>query len=228
MNVLHFRTVFLPLSETFVYSQIKYATRFKPKVFCFTRENAEVFPVSNIFVLGGLSRIDLFKYNWISALPPIMKVIWKRTPSLYEKFAFKLQPFDVIHAHFGYDGVIAIRLKKVMRKPLIVSIYGIDATGLLHRKPDYYKYIFDEFDAVITVSNFLKERLLAHGYFNKIYVNRLGVDVNSINFTPPKPWNNRRIRLLNVGRYVEKKGQKYLIKAVKILLKRGYKIEAEL
>jgi colanic acid/amylovoran biosynthesis glycosyltransferase len=70
-------------------------------------------------------------------------------------------------------------------------------------------------DLFLPMSNKEKQNLVDLGCDSrKIKVHRMGVDTKKFNFSPYIPRQNKKIKLLTVGRLVEKKGVEYAIRAV--------------
>lgn len=127
-----------------------------------------------------------------------------------------------IHAHFGFDGVLALPLARKLQIPLVVTFHGYDIrnedysnsiSGWMHK---VYKrrrrLLFEEVKLVIAVSQFIRSKLIEKGCpENKILVHYIGVDTDKFN---PEPIVQREPVVLFVGRLVEKKGCEYLIRAI--------------
>jgi colanic acid/amylovoran biosynthesis glycosyltransferase len=142
------------------------------------------------------------------------------SPRLYRRIR-QLQP-DLIHAHFGTDGVQMLPIARSLRVPLIVTFHGFDATitdefarrsFYLHRK--YLRRRDDlkrDVRLFIAVSEFIKNKMIESGYAaEKIKVHYIGIDVSR--FTPDYTTEREPI-VLFVGRLVERKGCQYLIQAM--------------
>lgn len=75
------------------------------------------------------------------------------------------EEFDVIHAHYAApQGFLGVLLKKVRRKPLVVTLHGSDITILARgfAKP-LVSFVLKNSDAVIAVSEFLKREAVKLG-----------------------------------------------------------------
>lgn len=101
---------------------------------------------------------------------------------------------DLIHAHFAYvAGFVATRISSNLGKPFMVTLHGYDAAtipeinyGILldPRLRRIVKYVLDEAEMIITVSEDLKRRALSLGsYQNKIQVIYHGTDPQKFRFT---------------------------------------------
>jgi colanic acid/amylovoran biosynthesis glycosyltransferase len=127
----------------------------------------------------------------------------------------------LIHAHFGQSGVLALPISETLRIPLIVTYHGFDATasdaairhGYIGRMYLAYRDRLKSHPVhVIAVSEFIANRLIAQGFSrDRITVHYTGVDVERF---VPDPTISRQKAILFVGRFVEKKGCEYLIRAM--------------
>ncbi|MDP9159526.1 MAG: glycosyltransferase [Acidobacteriota bacterium] len=118
---------------------------------------------------------------------------------------------QILHAHFGTRGSECLTLKKMLRIPLLTSFYGYDAWRLPEidrawRKK--YEKLFAAGDAFLVEGPAMRERLVQLGCpVQKILIHRIGVDLSTI---PMHPYTHKRasspIRVVMVGRFVEKKG----------------------
>jgi colanic acid/amylovoran biosynthesis glycosyltransferase len=127
------------------------------------------------------------------------------------------EPFDLIHGHFG-PRILQGASWLVRGVPMVVSIYGYDATRLL-RDPcwiERYRWAADHGAMFVTLAQSMADRLVSLGLPKAcVRLIRLGVVLDEHQFNPrPAP---RRPRFVFIGRLVEKKGAEYLIRAVELL-----------
>ena len=134
--------------------------------------------------------------------------------------------FDLIDAHYFYpDGVAALMLGKVMRKPVVITARGTDVNLIpLYRLPRaMIRYAAREAAGLITVSRALKDGVIALGIpESKVRVLRNGVDLDVF-----RPMRRSDIRarlglsagrtLLSVGHLIERKGHALVISALPAL-----------
>ena len=133
--------------------------------------------------------------------------------------------FDLIDAHYFYpDGVAALMLGKVMRKPVVITARGTDI-NLIPRyclPRSMIRYAAREAAGIITVSQALKDALFALGISGRdVHVLRNGVDLDTFR---PICRSDARTRLglngrtlLSVGHLIERKGHDLVISALPAL-----------
>ena len=130
---------------------------------------------------------------------------------------------DIVHCHFGPNGQIAAALKDVglLKGKIITTFYGYDLSTYIQQEgPNAYDLLFARGDLFIAISQRMKEKLIQFGCpRNKIVVHKLGVDLHEFSFIPRKVKGDTIIRFLTVGRFVEKKGIEYSIRAVAQVVK---------
>ena len=137
--------------------------------------------------------------------------------------------FDIIHSHFAWSaGFVGTKLRKIYNVPLVITTHAYDVNDLPFRSNKWAKKIqrvLSDADHVITVSEKNKE------YIDKINIDSpISIIPNGFrkNYFYPKdsikcrkrlklPLNKRLI--LTIGNLDKVKGQKYLIDALKILIK---------
>jgi len=128
------------------------------------------------------------------------------------------QKSDVIHAQFLLSGFVGVFIKKLNGKKLLITAHGSD----IYRIPEkgILKNIFIRLinysDKIITVSNNNKDILIKLGITKNI-IQIIPNGVNLSLFDTPSITNKTKkgIDILWIGRMVEVKGLKYLIKAMK-------------
>lgn len=135
---------------------------------------------------------------------------------------------DVIHAHWIIpQGFVAALIKKIYKVPFLVTAHGGDVFGLQGRFATIIKrFTLKNADRITAVSNAIKNEILAKISPNlEIEIASMGVD--SERFSPDKKDDSIKARyriegpfFLFVGRLTEKKGVKYLIEAMAIVIKR--------
>jgi colanic acid/amylovoran biosynthesis glycosyltransferase len=127
---------------------------------------------------------------------------------------FKAHKVDVILAEFGFHGAAITPYAKSLGMPLIVHFHGHDAhrdTLLTEDIKDSYKEMFNYAHKVISVSNFMTDKLLQLGApKDKIVYNPYGPRTTFYDITPS--YGNT---ILNIGRFTDIKAPQLTLQAFK-------------
>jgi len=213
-NILIYRDIMLPPSETFILAQGEGLSRFSPFYVGARKVNGIEVPLEKSYFINSGGVFGKFQELFFKLFDIV-------TSKQMENFN-KLKPL-LIHAHFGPDGVFALNIAKAICIPLIVTFHGYDATMkddffrnsyFIHRK--YLKQrecLFKHCSIFIAVSDFIRQKLLELGVpEDKVLVHYIGIDINKFK---PLVQISREPIILFVGRLVEKKGCTFLIQAMK-------------
>lgn len=130
--------------------------------------------------------------------------------------------YDVLHAHFGPAGNTFRFARSLWSAPLVVSFHGYDFSSLPKKEGDgIYSKLFSVADMVTVNSEHTRRRVESLGCStSKIRKLSMGVDLAEFSFRERSPRQGEGVRLLTVGRLVEKKGIEYSIRAVAAALER--------
>lgn len=200
---------FLPYSQTFIYDELRTHERYDVDVFARERINTDRFPYDRVIVpTVGTS-------EWLGA-------------RLYENIgywpAFDTRlgntAYDLVHAHFGTQAVYALPYVLRHELPFLVTFHGIDVANLFGPRrflPRQWRYwalsgrIFAAADRLLAASTELAELLAELGApRHKIHVHRLGIDLSTFR----RADETRDVpRITMVGRFTEKKGFRYALRA---------------
>lgn len=217
MNIIIFREILLPATETFISNQISSLTIYKGYYTGIrTNSNGATLQPTPLTIYNGglLGKLQTLVFKYTGKLPP-----------LFKKKLNNINP-ALCHTHFGTDAVYSLRLTKFLKIPLIVTFHGYDATSLHsskdaiknHKQRYYLKNrdkLIEQTSIFIAVSEFIKSELLKQGFpEKKILVHYTGIDTRI--FSPDEKTKRKNI-ILFVGRLVEKKGLTYLLKAMSLL-----------
>ena len=126
--------------------------------------------------------------------------------------------FDVLIAHFGYNGSRLARSKLLGRfdRPFLTAFHGVDVGIPLgdDNLARCYHRLFRTGELLLPVSNFFRDILIRAGAApESIRVHRMGVDTKAIHFEE-RSRSDRPLRIVSVCRLVEKKGLRYAIAAL--------------
>jgi len=202
------RFTFLPLSETFVYEEIKNIRHFEPIILCINTRNLDRFPYKNIRSFPILSTptkefnklfFKITRHNLLSVSSFFSRVV-------------RSENVQLVRAYFGITGAMALFLKRKFGIPYVTSFHGYDTRQQLSW---LYKELFKECDLFLVRSKQMMYDLKEMGCpIEKIRVHHSGVDVTKFKFHERKPVRkSEKVRVLFVGRFIEKKGVQYAIKA---------------
>ncbi|HYP39678.1 MAG TPA: glycosyltransferase [Chloroflexia bacterium] len=124
--------------------------------------------------------------------------------------------YSIAHAHFG---PVANRLRfagELWGVPLVASFHGYDFSRVPRQQgPDVYTRLFVRADMVTVNSRHTEKRLQELGCPpSKLRRLHMGIDLHQFPFHERVPHAGEPVRILTVGRLVEKKGIEYAIRAV--------------
>lgn len=126
--------------------------------------------------------------------------------------------YDVIHAHFGSNGLMAVRLRQAgfLQGNIVTSFHGFDANVVPNMLgKDYYRVLFEHGDAFVVSSKFIGHKLSQLACpKHKIRRIPVGIDVNDWSFQQRSGWQGDAPMVLSVGRLTEVKGFTYAVTAM--------------
>ena len=209
-SVLVYRREFLPLSETFIADHIRGLTSWRAVAAC------------DRLSVNGLPTAELSPH--LIYAPHERRLARWRTQFLGRNAALDLivahHDIRILHAHFLTDAARIVAYARRRRIPLVVTAHGFDATLYLReqlRRGDFRflqlakPFLKTHASRFICVSEFIKSQLANRGYPpHKLTVCHLGVDRAGL---AASALQDARSGVLFVGRLVEKKGLRHLIRA---------------
>ena len=196
--VAHFRAEFARISETFIFDIVAGAREHVPVPVFRRRVYEKEFPLPRHWVQTDH---DLGRPG-----PDISSLVAE----------LSALGVDIMHAHFGYDAPLAAACAFALSKPLVISFHGADASSYLRNPawPALYREILPRTAAIVLDYHGMAARLVDLGArAERVSVIRTGIDLG---FWPLRSsWPAAGpMRLLSVGRLVEKKGHVLLIHAL--------------
>lgn len=141
------------------------------------------------------------------------------------------RPFDVTLAHFGPMGDLAVRLRQagVRTGPIATIMHGVDVSAQIDNEPLAYKTLFSEGDLFLPISQAWRTKLHALGCpEEKTTVHHMGVDTDRYPFVERRPKPEVPVRLLTLGRLVEKKGVADALHAISLLHHKGVSLTLDI
>lgn len=213
-----FSTVFCPYSQTFVWDEVTSHKRYDIDVYTCERQYPDRFPYDHVYTLEDV---------------PAAERLFARA-FLYSKSRFKQirdGQYALLAAHFGPGSLYALPYAERLNLPLIATFHGFDVPLLWNARkyhPEYWRYwmlskwMFARVDRFLAASEELRNMLIDIGApREKVYTWRLGVRIPELSSLKPRERQaGETYRLIQVGRFVEKKGYIYSLRALEILKKR--------
>ena len=223
-KVALFSTQFCPYSQTFIWDEVTSHKRYDIDVFTLHRCYPDRFPYDRVFTLDQKPLQKLLCQALIYS-PDRAKQISKNNYSL-------------IAAHFGPGSIYALPYAQQFHLPLIVTFHGYDVPILWNNRkwnPSFWRYwalspwMLHRVDRFLAASDELHNMLIDIGApEEKIFTWRLGIRIPDIStIKQPSVDDIPQIRnLIQIGRFVEKKGYIYTLRALNIL-KKKYQAEGK-
>jgi len=202
-KLLIFKETLLPPSETFVLAQMNSLRTFTP-------------------LLTGLERMacslplvdDPLMLSPAAGHAAAMRAKLYRRTGVAPRFHSRARQFgpNLIHAHFASGGQTAIPLARALGVPLVVTLHGADVT--IRGASARYKPVIEAAARFICVSDYIRHRALQAGFpAEKLVLHYIGIDRALYAPVAARPETG----VIFVGRLVEKKGCKYLLRAMRIV-----------
>ncbi|MDT0602807.1 glycosyltransferase [Thalassotalea castellviae] len=151
--------------------------------------------------------------------------------------------FDVAVCHFGYNGILANKLKRLglIQSKIATIFHGheISDTKSLSRYSNDYHKLFKETELLLPISELWKDKLVKLGCpLNKIYVQRMGINLEKFSYKgnidrkrltheTHESCSPALLKIYTVARFTDKKGLKYAIQSLTHLPK-GIKVHYDL
>ena len=140
-----------------------------------------------------------------------------------------VRSYDVCYCAFGMDAPHALRLRRVgaLGGELVVAFRGADTTKYVARRgPRVYARTFREARLLLPVCDFLGRRLVQLGAPpDRVVVHRTGIDLRRWPYQERHAVSAGSLRLVSVGRLVEKKGIAQVLRALRPLRDRGIRAQ---
>jgi colanic acid/amylovoran biosynthesis glycosyltransferase len=168
-------------------------------------------------------KIDLVRNTYRAHLKIFGKVLMPLGVRMYvtelneAREAFRLRSlvdirnYDIVHAQYLPLAVIAAKSISSSRSAtkLLGYIRGADISVKSAIVDRHVRYLTQRpfFSGITSVSESLKKKAIHRGFREEsIFVVRSGVNINDLPFMLPSLKNNQRLQVVQIGRFVEKKG----------------------
>jgi len=218
-TVAHTSLHYFELSENWIHTQIKHLKGWERLVL--TNETKNLQTVDWHPKIYERRRVLPVGFRELDSIA--MKLIGYY-PSFYHEV--KKAKAKLIHAHFGPMGYLSMGIARKLQIPLVTTFYGYDASELPRQSPSWqenFKDLFRTGDCFLVEGPAMGEKLEALGCpSEKITIQRLGIELDAY---PERASNARgeELKILMVGRFVEKKGFIYGLRAFQKFLETGGK-----
>ena len=217
---------YLGIPETFIYEEITNIKKYKSVVLTHGIRNLEVFPHEKIIQLEEDLRDYLassrLSRNPLKTLETIRKIRKHNNQLQYYLKIIKHNDIKLIHAQYGYDGLLCTSLCEDMGLPLVTNFRGYDVYQESLEHPQNYDKLFEVGDLFLSRSKVMKDDLSYLGCpKGKIRIHHSSIDVKKFPFRERSPLKkDETLKLISVGRLVEKKGMEYSIRALAEILEK--------
>jgi colanic acid/amylovoran biosynthesis glycosyltransferase len=163
-------------------------------------------------------------------------LFWKRAISLDQ--LRRTAPFlprrryDICYCPFAQDGRKSLRLRRlgVLEGKLVVALRGSDISRyVVQRGEGVYRKLFQEGDLFLPVCEAFAQKVIRLGCSPaKVVVHPTGINLGRFPYRPRQAPVGAGLRLMTVGRLVEKKGITYALRAVRLLSNNGVEVSYEI
>ncbi len=192
------------------------------------RKSTYYFPrIPNNKIIRILKAVYLGLSNFHKAPIMILKAFnlkkYKTLRQVYTLIPFLNKKFNIIHCHFGPNGILGTYLKLLgVKGKLITSFHGYDVNNYpITYGKDVYRMLFAVGDFFTANTNFTKKQALTLGVNeSKIEIIHEGFNIDRFRFSEKNLAKGNLIKLLSLGRLVEKKGHKYALIALAKVFKK--------
>lgn len=144
---------------------------------------------------------------------------------LYWTEPFTGRDYDVVHCHFGTVAREFVRVREAagITGELLTTFYGVDVSKVfLDHPPDFYDRLKEACSLYFVMSEDMKRRVVAHGFpGDQVRVHPVSVEVAEYPFRQREVGQGEELRLVAVGRFVEKKGFDDLLRALAVVKDRA-------
>ena len=141
----------------------------------------------------------------------------------YRVISFLYKSYDIVHCHFAHNGVLAALLKDIgVPGTFVLHVHGGDMEVLMSRSGgiDLYRRMFKLVDCVICNTNFTKTDCIKFDCpAEKIKIVPEALRLEKFMYTPKMLREGEKVKIITVGRLVEKKGHQYAIEMLADLKK---------
>lgn len=213
MKIIHSLPVWLPQTQTWMYSQVVELQRLglDVHVVCERTENLDQFSVDHIHRFTD-------EPKWRQIFDRVLRRLhWRRHLDFLVRVGKSTGSF-IIHSHFGNYGWADLGAVRQLGAKHVVTFYGFDVNNLPIQFPIWrkrYHQLFNEVNLILCEGSHMARCIAELGCpQDKIKVQHLGVDTERIEFKPRQWKPDEPLRVLIAASFREKKGIPYAIDAL--------------
>ena len=217
IKVAHAMLSYLGQPETFIWQYLHKFENIFPIVITRSTQNLEQFPLPK----GKLQPISgpRLSSHWLvdNWYRRVLKLPMGNAERIIRK-----ENVSIIHAHYGPVGCEYLPLLSTLPIHLITTFYGYDLSvqRVVKENRQNYSELFKKGSHFLVEGPCMRERLVSLGCpEEKICVQRIALDLVQYKLKTYSNNPNKIVRFLFVGRFVEKKGLEYALRALAKLRK---------
>lgn len=137
---------------------------------------------------------------------------------MLDSLPIDLNDYDIVMFQMGHK-LFDIRKTHNFKGKIVVCLRGYDITVFLQKNPHAYDHYFNTCDLFMPVCEAFKKLLIQAGCNpDKIIVHHSSIDCSKFKFKTRELPKQGTINIISAGRFVEKKGLEYAIRAIAKLL----------
>ena len=158
---------------------------------------------------------------------------WRDLTALYQA---EILPenghYDILHCQFATlaEFVLKHRDAGLLSGRLLVHLRGYDITEVVQAHgPNVYDRAWAEADHFIANCAYFREQAIEIGCpENRIEVIGSGIRLSDFVYQPPRPIKNKVLRVVSIGRLIERKGFHHALQTIKALKDEGYSVRYDI
>ena len=212
MRVAHSHRVWLPQTETWLYTQVRHLPPgVESHIMCQRTENLDQFSLPNIHSMGPMWRAHIL---W----DRITRRVLRRPYRTHLLRATRSVGAHLLHSHFGPVGWADLGVALQLGIPQVVTFYGVDVSRTPREHPiwrERYAELFRHVNRVLCEGPHMARVIVALGCpEERVRVHHLGVDLSTIPYEPRRWQPGERFRVLLAASFREKKGLTFALHAL--------------
>ncbi len=212
-TVAHIVSSYLFQTGSWIYTQLTHMQSVRPVVLTYRLENLDQFPFAPIHLyrspLPGAAR-------WRAYARRLYEAVGHDRERFFAQ-AVRAEGARLLHAHFGPVGHGNLGVQRRTGLPLVTTFYGYDVSLLPQSRPVWrrrYRALFEAGALFLAEGPHMGQCLVELGCpADKVRVQRLGVDLERIQFAARDAAPGEAVRVLLAASFREKKGIPYGIEA---------------